>query len=167
MTSPSQDYDFFVPVYDAVPENWNKARQFLVEQLRCIAVQVNARSNGYYLDIEQLSGNQLFPGTSGNLRGIFRKVIDLGALINYGAGGSQSIAHGISTSSQTRVLKIYGCASDPGASTLTQALPLPYVSTAGNHIQLNMDATNITLTGIGNYSAFTQAYAVVEYVDES
>ncbi len=44
MTIPPQDqqFDSFVPVYDTVPEQWEDARQFLVEQLKKISLELQA-----------------------------------------------------------------------------------------------------------------------------
>ena len=47
MTSPdfsdAQQLDSFVPVYDAVPDKWDDARPFIVEQLKRISNAVNIR----------------------------------------------------------------------------------------------------------------------------
>jgi hypothetical protein len=54
----SQVYESYVPVYDSVPEKWEDARQFLVEQLKKISNAVNNREIGYYINDQILSGKQ-------------------------------------------------------------------------------------------------------------
>ena len=41
--SDNQQLESFVPVYDAVPDKWDDARPFIVEQLKRLAFAVNIR----------------------------------------------------------------------------------------------------------------------------
>jgi len=161
--SDSEAFDFSVPVYQTMPANWQDAREFLVEQLRKIATQINVRENGYYFDIEQLSGASLYPD-GGELRDVFRKVLPVGALNDFSATPTQTIPHGITTTSDTRLFRLFGSATDPG---LTSAIPLPFVSAAGNHLELSIDGTNVYIKGSSDYSAYTSAFVVVEYVQQA
>jgi hypothetical protein len=54
----SQEFESYVPVYDTVPEQWEDARAFLVEQLKKISNAVNVREIGWLLDEELLSGKR-------------------------------------------------------------------------------------------------------------
>jgi len=60
----SQIFESYVPVYDAVPEDWESARQFLVEHLKKISNAVNAREISFFLDEELLSGKQFIPSAN-------------------------------------------------------------------------------------------------------
>ena len=176
MTSPSDLLNTYIPVYDLIPEKWEEARVFLVETLRVMSNGINDRDVGLYLDLEQLNGQQFIPGTvhPQEFRSIFRKVIDLSGLPDFGSVAPNSdpknVAHSITTNANTIITRLYGVATDPGASAITLAIPLPYVDMTGAaaNIDLSMDATNIIIKGDGatDYSAFTTAYVVVEYVQE-
>src|SRR5882724_4464250 len=98
--SDNQQLESFVPVYDAVPDKWEEARPFFVEQLKRISNAVNIREIGWFLDEELLSGKAFIPGTT-NLndlstsqvfRQVLRKVVDFGPLP---AAGTKSVPHGI------------------------------------------------------------------------
>lgn len=168
MTSPSNDFDVYLPVYNAIPEGWEDARAFLVERLREVTDGINSRDFAYYIDTETLNGQLWVPGT-GDFRDVFRKVIDVGPLNNFNTDPLQQVPHGITTSANTCITRFYGAASDPGASSLTSGIPLPYVEmpTNTNHIGIDIDGTNINLRGSGDYSAYTCAYVVVEWIDEA
>lgn len=167
MTSlTSQTFESYIPVYDTVPENWEQARQFLIEHLRKISNGVNERERGWFLNEEVLTGQQFIPagnltGTSQQFRSIFRKVIDFGALPNT---TSKNVAHGITVDSSFTLLHLYGAASDP---TGLLYLPLPRSSTVlNNNIGLSMNSTNVIVgTGI-NLSNYTRTFITIEYIKE-
>lgn len=155
MTS-SQDLESYVPVYDMVPEQWEDARQFLVEHLKKISNAVNIREIGWYLDDELLSGKQFTPiasptGQSTQYRSIFRKVIDCSPLI----AGVNQFAHGINFDANFTLIQIFGAATN---STGFTAIPLP-----NNVDSLTMDATNVNITVASGYD---RAYVVIEYILE-
>ena len=157
MTS-SQNFESYVPVYDTVPEKWEEARDFLVEQLRKISDAVNIREIGWLLDEELLSGQQFFPagtlsGTTQQFRSVLRKVIDFSPLTI----GANSKAHGITFDSNFSLIQLYAAATDSMGLT---AIPIPD-GTAGNTI--SMDATNII---INSTAAYDRAFAVVSYIQE-
>lgn len=167
MTTPSNDFDINIPVYSAIPEEWESAREFLTEQLRVIANGVNDRDFAYYLDTLSDNSQSWFPGTGTELRSILRKVVDIGGLPDFGATPTKSVAHGITTSEDTRITRFYGTANDPGVATLTSGIPLPHVDVGGNNIEIEIDSTNIKISGTGDYSAYTTAYVVIEFLDEA
>lgn len=175
MSTPSKNelLQNYVTVYDSIPGEWNEAREFLVDQLRQISDAINARDIGYYVNDEQLSGQQFVSGTDKQqFRDVFRKVIVIGALPN---AATKSVAHGITTNGNTFITRIYGTATKPEVvippalpTLMVSAIPLPYIDlpvVLGN-VSLSIDQTNIIITTTGNYSEYTRTYVVVEYVQE-
>lgn len=143
-----------------------KLRQYLNN----IASTVNTKDSGLYTNEEIITGQQflpiLTPSSSSNLnyRDVFRKVIDCGSLPN---NSTKSIPHGISTTQNYSIVKIYGAATDPGVSTLTSGIPLPYmnVSTPTDGVELSLDATNILITTTSaNFTSYLRSFVVVEYI---
>jgi len=157
MSLSSQVFESFVPVYDTVPEGWDEARPFLVEQLKSISNATNIRQIGWYLDEELVSGKQFIPSQTTTLSGmneqyrtIFRKVIDCSPLI---AGVNPPIAHGITFDSNFTLIHLYVSG--------TNSVTLMARTITGNDVV--MDATNINIT---SPAAFDRAFAIVEYILE-
>lgn len=169
--NPSDDFETFVPPPVYLPSTYEDARDLLTETLEDLSNGVNVRDYAYYVDRTVINGQQWMGNATPNeLRSVFRKVIDLGGLPNFGSTDPKNVAHGITTSANTCITRLYGAASDPGASSLTLGLPLPYVDAGGTaHIGLAIDSTNIIINGDGatDYSAYTCAYVVVEWLDEA
>lgn len=152
----SQNFEAFVPVYDAVPETWEEGRQFLVEHLKKISNAVNIREIGWLLDEEYLCGQQFIPGigitgTSEQFRSVLRKVINCGPLVI----GANTFAHNIVFDANFTLMQLYGAATNSG--TLV-AVPLPNALD-----NLSMDATNINITST---AAFDRCFVVVSYIQE-
>ena len=162
----SQNYESYVPVYDAIPEEWDDAKPFLVEQFKTLANAVNVREIGFFLEEELLSGKSLSPpagisGQSDQFRSIFRKVVNFGALPNAAA---KTVAHGITFDTNFTLVALWAAATDPVGFV---ALPIPYATeTANGDIELNIDATNITITTSIDYSAYTRCLVTIEYSKE-
>lgn len=83
----SQVFESYLPVYDAVPDKWDDAQEFLAERLKEIANAVNAREIGFFIDELVLSGKAFIPSaiTQGDaspnqFRQVLRKVFDVGPL---------------------------------------------------------------------------------------
>lgn len=166
MTAP-QNFEAFVSIQNRLPEEWEDAREVLTDRLRETAEGVNVRDYAYYVDLESPSGQTWFPDAA-DFRSGFRKVIDIGGLPNFAVTNPQNTAHGITTSDLTKVTRLYGAATNPGVASLTSGIPLPFVDTSGgNHIRLEIDATNVIITGSGDYSAYTTAYVVIEWLEEA
>lgn len=154
----SQQFESYVPVYDVVPEKWEDARAFLVEQLKRLALAVNIREIGWYLDEELLSGKAFIPGsnnildggTSQQFRTILRKVVDVGPLV---AGVNPPIAHGVTFDANLTSIDSWVEATN---STTFTAITL--VSP-----ELQIVGPNILITSPG---AFDRAILVWEYVQE-
>ena len=153
-----QRLESYVPVYDAVPEKWEEARPFLVENLKRISNAVNSREIGFFLDEELLSGKAFIPGaaalnnvgTSQTFRSILRKVVDVGPLV---AGANAPVAHGITFDDNFTLIDLW--VSGTNSTTLTAR------RITGNDVI--MDATTLTIT---SPQAFDRAFATVEYLLE-
>ncbi len=168
--SDNQILESYVPVYDTVPEKWEDAKPFFVEQLKRIATAVNIREIGWFLDEELLSGKAFIPGinasstgaTSQIYRQVLRKVIDFGALP---AAGTKAVPHGITFTNNFTLTFMGGYATDPAAMI---AFPLPYADpiAIANAVALTMDATNVYVTVGINRTNFTRCYVTIEYLQE-
>lgn len=169
MTSQtSQIFESYVPVYDAVPEKWEDAREFLVEHLKKISNAVNIREIGWFLDEELLSGKAFIPGVTlpgnnpANYRTILRKVIDFGALPN---AGTKSVAHGITVDSNFTIISLWAGATKP--TVAYSAIQIPFSSPILNeNIKITLDATNINITTAIDYTAYIRVFVVAEYLQE-
>jgi len=155
----SQEFESYLPVYDAIPEKWEDARDFLVEQLKKISNAVNAREIGFFLDEELLSGKQFIPtaemssndsSNSQQFRTVLRKVIDVAPLV---AGLNAGKDHGILFDANFTLISLWVAGTDSGALTALQI--------SGNDVLMN--STQIVIT---SPQAFDRAWCVVEYIQE-
>lgn len=157
--SDDQQLESFVPVYDAVPDKWEDARPFIVEQLKRLANAVNIREIGWFLDQELLSGKAFIPGaeamsdlsTSQVFRTILRKVIVFPGLTI----GVNTQPHGVVVDANFSLIQLFGAATNAVAFT---GEPIPNGADT-----ITYDATNIIIT-VG--AAYTRAFAVIEYIQE-
>jgi len=161
-----------VDLTNALPQSYILPDQFdpiytnrLIQYLEDMGSAVNLKENGFYFTEETPISTTFVPnyGTTSSanveFRTLFRTVVDFGALPN---STTKSVAHGISTTEDFKIIKISGASTDPGASTITAALPLPYVGT--NSIYVDMDATNVTVTTTSNRTSFTETFIIIEYI---
>lgn len=139
----------------------------LYQNINSITTALNLKDSGYYDTLEFVTGSQLFPNPSlssssstvPTFRNIYRTTVNFGALPNTAA---KAVAHGIPITAGYSFVKIYGAASDQAALSF---IPLPYASpTLANNIQVDVDATNVTITTGSNRTNFTIAYVVLEYI---
>lgn len=168
--SDNQEFESFVPVYDVVPERWEDARPFIVEQLKRIANGLNVREIGFFLDQELLAGKFFIPGlnivegggSSQQFRTVLRKVIDFGPLPN---AGLKTVAHEITVDANFTLVFLGGYATDPVNFI---GIPLPFASplALNQNILINMDMTNIRVQTSINYSQFTRCFIILEYMQE-
>lgn len=166
----SDPYNFQPETY-IFPEEFNddfriKLRQYLTD----ISIALNAKETSFYLEEETATGRNFIPlfGTDASqnqeYRPVYRTVVDFGALPN---ATSKSVAHGISTTQNYSIVHLYAAATDPGASTITEGIPIPYASsTAADNIELTMDATNVTITTGVDRTSFTRCFVTIEYIQE-
>ena len=163
--SPQNAIQSFVPTTFIFPENEDDVRLVLTDYLKKIVAAVNAKDIGQYNTQELVTGQQFFTAGNNNaFRQTYRKVIDFGALPN---AAVKSVAHGITTLGTTVFTRIYATATDPAATSINQAIPIPYinVNAPADSVELYVDATNVNIeTTTANYTAFTTCYVILEYI---
>lgn len=155
----SQQLESYVPVYDVVPEKWEDARPFIVEQLKRITTAVNIREIGWFLDEELLSGKAFIPGignviaggTSQQYRTILRKVIVFPGLTI----GVNTQPHEIAIDENFSLIQLFGAATN---STAFTGEPIPNSTDT-----ISYNATNIVITVA---AAYDRAWCVIEYIQE-
>ena len=152
----SQIFESYVPVYDTVPEEWEEAREFLVEHLKKISNAVNLREIGWLLDEELLSGKAFIPGITipgnnpSNFRQVLRKVVDVGPLV---AGLNAGVNHGILFDVNFTLIDLWVAGTNSGTLTARDI--------SGNDVLMN--ATQIVIT---SPQIFDRAFAFIEYIQE-
>lgn len=160
----------FLPETYIIPEDVAEKDLKLGQYLNDISAAVNTKESTIYDVTETVIGSKFLPlfattnAANATYRTLFRVVIDTGALPN---ASTKSVPHGISTQSSYTFVKIYGAATDPGVSTITAAIPLPFINTTtpGDSVQIDVDATNINITTTtANYVVYTSSFVIVEYV---
>lgn len=141
----------------------------LYQNINNIALALNLKDTGYYTIQEFLNGQVFFPNPSlssttaqtPTYRQVFRTTVNFGTLPNAGA---TSVAHNIDITSGYSFTRIYGAATN---TARTSFLPLPFASTTLNQtIQLEVDATNVTITTGIDRTAYTVCYVVLEYIKQ-
>lgn len=155
----SQNLESYLPVYDVVPEKWEDARPFIVEQFKKITNAVNSKEIGFFLDQELLSGKAFIPGanqladggSSQQFRTVLRKVIVFPGLVI----GVNTQPHGITVDANFSLIQLYAAATDAVAFT---GEPIPNGADT-----ISYTATNIVIT-VG--AAYTRAWATIEYLQE-
>ena len=160
MATPAFSINSLVREDFQMPDTYPEAKLYVREYLREIVQALNNRDIGQYSETEIVNGQLFLVGGDNNTyRQVYRKVIDFGALPDTAA---KSVNHGITVTADTEITRIYGAATDPS----TTFLPLPYVNigTPGDGIQLDMDATQVTVTTGSDRTGFTSCYVVIEYV---
>lgn len=141
----------------------------LYQNVNNIALSLNIKDTGYYVQNEFVNGQAYFPNpalssttaTQPTYRQVFRAVVNFGALPNAGA---KSVAHGIPVTASVTTFsftRIYATATDQTARSF---IPIPYVSLAAANIEISVDATNVTITTQSNRSSYTLCYVVLEYI---
>jgi hypothetical protein len=159
MNFDSQILESYVPVYDVIPDKWEDAQPFVVEQLKKISNAVNIREIGWFLDEELLSGKAFIPGTNNVMDGgtsqqyrqILRKVIVFPGLVI----GVNTQPHGITIDANFSLIQLFGAATN--ATTLTGE-PIPNGADT-----ITYNSVNIVIT-VG--AAYTRAWTVIEYIQE-
>lgn len=153
MTFSSQEFESYLPVYDAVPEKWEDARGFFVEQLKRIAQAVNVREIGFFIDEEVLSGKAFIPsslnvsGTSEQFRTILRKTFLFGPIII----GVNTTPHGVVVDANFKLIQEVASGTNIGALT-------------GDNIPaVGYDVNNIIVTSTKAYDA---CVVIFEYIQE-
>ena len=171
MATTSTTFDNTIPVYNAIPDGWAEAREYLVETLKEISNGINDREVGFYIDDQVTTGKSFIPGVtvSGSppaMRTVLRKVVNCGTLpAGTGVPVTTTTAHGITFDDKFTLVEFYGASTRPVVPF--SAISLPFVgSNLPSNISLQMDATNIYIISNTDYSAFTRTFVVIEYMQE-
>ena len=170
----------FIPttdVYDvsiiySLDINSKEFKEFLVrlrQSINTIALALNTKDSAYYVQEEFVNGQVFFPNPALSsttqavpvLRQDYRIVINFGALPN---NATKSVPHGLTITSDFSFTRIYAVASN---TTGMSYIPIPYSSTtAGDVIELNVDAVNVNITTHSNKTAYTITYVILEYIKQ-
>lgn len=167
--NPPESVGPYVPPNIIIPDEWKEAQLILTDYFIKNAEATNAREIAHYQDAalnaagenisETVTGQTWFtPGDPNKFRYGSRTVVNFGTLPN---AGTTSVAHGINITGNTVFTRIYGTATDPS----TAFIPLPFVDTGGSHVELNVDATNVNIVTTADYTGYTTAYVVLEWVE--
>ncbi len=132
----------------------------LYQNVNNIAVALNTKVTGYYINQEFVSGKLFYnPNADPNdpllLRPGFIKTINTGAL----GAGPTAINHNIAVTATFQWMFIYGAATDTG--TLI-GYPLPFAGAAGNNIEVSVTATQILINN-NSGATFTDSQVTLEY----
>jgi len=139
----------------------------LYQNINNIALVLNVKDSAIYPLQEFVNGQLWFQNPSYNsstagdasLRQVFRIVINFGVLP---VTTSKSVAHTIPITPMTTFTRIYATASD---TTGNNYLPIPYASASGtDNIQIDVNATNVTITTASDRSNFNICYCILEYI---
>lgn len=156
MTNSSQVFESYVPVYDALPTNWENATPEMVERMKAHANAINIRAIGWMLDEELLSGFQFIPGATDpnnnvapQYRTVLRKVIDTGSL----AIGAKAVPHGITFDANFTLIDLWVSATNSTTFIAQNIAP-------GN---VTMDSININITST---LVFDRSFAQILYIQE-
>lgn len=153
MTTPHQNqyFESYLPVYDSVPEKWDDARQFLVENLKKISDSANVKEIGYFIDQEVVSGKQFIQGTeqTQEFRDVFRQVYNMSPVV----AGANTKAHGITFDDNFTLVDLWVSCTDSGDK----------VAATFAYAEVDIDVTNINFN---SPRAYDRAFAVIEYLLE-
>jgi len=179
----SNSYGSFIPttnIWDVSEVNNTKGispelKELLVrlyQNLNRMSIALNTKDSGLYVtgsgtNQEFVTGQTYFPNPALNsstpgtptMRQTLRRVINFGPLPN---SGTIAMPHNLTVTPGFTFTRIYGCASDIVDFLY---IPLPYASnTAGDNIELSVNATDVVITTAANYSNYTVTYVVIEYI---
>jgi hypothetical protein len=150
-------------------------KEFLVQLTQTVnnlSLIINMKDTGYYFLSEFVNSQYYFPievppgdyNTVQQPRAVYRKVIWWDKPLPN--AGTDTQAHNIDIESQFRFTRIYGCTTNPNFPEAY--IPLPYASPVLNkNIELSVDFIDVIITTAFDYSDFTSAFIVLEYVKES
>jgi len=131
----------------------------LYQNVNNIAVVLNTKCTGYYINEEFVSG-KLFYNPSSNdplrLRPGFMKTINTGAL----GAGVTAVNHGITVTNTFHWMFISGAATNTG--TLV-GYPITFAGAAGNNIEVRVSATQVIIDNASGVT-FTDSQVTLEYV---
>jgi hypothetical protein len=159
----------------SIQVNSEEFRTFLVdlqERIDEISVALNQKESGIYAQTPFVNGNRYYPNPTVLalaspdtsqlfFRQAFHVEIDCGALPN---AAPKTVPHGIiGIGNGYTPTRIYGASVNPSTNTW---LPLPYVSTTGDAIEVYVDATNINIITQSDKTAFTTTRIYIEWLQD-
>ncbi len=131
----------------------------LYQNVNNIAIVLNAKCSGYYINEEFVNGKLYFNPNDNNvmeLRPGFQKTINTGAL----GAGVTAVNHGITVTNTFKWMFISGAATNTG--TLV-GYPITFAGAAGNNIEVRTTATQVIINN-GSGVTFTDSQVTLEYV---
>lgn len=131
----------------------------LYQDIGNIAIVLNNKVSGYYVDQEFVSGKLYSNPNSSNPENLvpgFTKSFMFGAL----GPGITAQNHNIAVNANTRWISIVGAATD---NVGLVGYPITFAGAAGNNIEVTMSATQIIINNASGI-VFSSAYVTVEYV---
>jgi hypothetical protein len=130
----------------------------LYQNINNIALVLNTKCTGYYINEQFVSGKLFFNPASSDplkLRSGFIKTVNTGIL----PAGITAVNHGIEVTSMLKWMFIYGAATD---TVTLVGYPLPFASVAGNDIEVSVTATQILINNNSGVT-FTDSQVTLEY----
>ncbi len=138
----------------------------LMQRTNQIAIALNLKDSAMYYEQEFVNGQTFFPNPalgsntpqSPTPRQVFRRTYSVGALPN---AAVKTVPHGLDITSMFTFTRIYGASSN---TTGLEYIPLPFFSTVGANIELEVDGTNIYITTTTDGTLFDTTYIILEYL---
>lgn len=132
----------------------------LYQNVNNIAVALNTKSTGYYIEQEFVSGKLFFnplanPNDQLQLRPGFIISINTGAL----GAGITSVNHNIAVTNTFQWMFISGAATN---TTTLVGYPLPFAGATGNNIEVTVTATQVVINNQSGVT-FTHSQVTLEY----
>jgi hypothetical protein len=130
----------------------------LYQNINNIAIVLNTKVTGYYINEQFVSGKVFFNPASNDplqLRPGFIKTINTGAL----AAGATAINHDIAVTNTFHWMFISGAATD---TVTVVGYPIPFAGAAGNNIEVSVTATQVLINNNSGVT-FTDSQVTLEY----
>ena len=130
----------------------------LYQNVNNIAISLNTKATGYYINEEFVSGKLFYNPASNDpleLRPGYLMAVNTGAL----GAGVTSIDHNIAVTNTFHWMFIYGAATNTGALV---GYPLPFAGATGNNIEVSVTATQVVINNSSGVT-FTDSQVTLEY----
>jgi hypothetical protein len=154
-TNVNQNFIDYFAEFKNVPEKWEEAQNFFNWYLTQTTNFLNAKSIGVYSSELIPSGKQIY--VTSTAYDVLRVTVIFGPLPN---STTKTVPHGLVVDGSFRLLNLYLTANN---TTGNKYFCLQYYSIAPGDIVLSMDATNIIVTTMSDYSSFNMSLAIVEF----
>ena len=144
---------------DIKSEEFKQLLVQLYQQVNNIALELNSKDTGYYINQEVNISSILYNLTSSNpqnQRPIYRKTFFTG-VIN---AGVNNIPHGLTITATWDFVKILGAAKNTAGGIY---IPLPYVSVAATPVQVSVNNVNIVINNASGV-VYDSGYITLEFV---